>query len=697
MPPSYGPPNSSDCRWTAFYQGHTVDPKSKRYPAICKYCNLSYASARLEVLAKHIQSGDCKEIPADKRREYNVKLQQLVKSNKVRERDPADDGAADAVKPVAKKQPTQISLYGSFLDKKLTIQEQEKIDTALVDFVATGNLPFNIVNNPAFDKFIYAIHRGSSYALPSRDTLVSRAFDASIEIIANKKKALKQQGPWILGTDGWKDAAGRSVHGIMAIKREKQVILKLDDITTIRHSSAEMAKSIKDHAGDYFDLIDPKQVIAIVTDNPSVMVSMRTMIKDEFPNVIGVPCVLHVVNLMLKDTLGIAAITPVVDKIKTIANFFKAGFWQVQALEWGKSNNVTHGFVTHVETRWYSMAKVCKSVVSYQRFLQDVAGKFNVREKRVHRELIDYILDDMMFAVAKEVVEIVNPFVEAIAILEASDAHVGQVIIQMCHIRHALQQLSMRTDAGKAMKKHALKSLAARCDKFDTPVHWTAMFLTPSTKSIAVSKKPLKFFWNTCILPLLKDWAFDAETVEKALQECVLWFNNGSGDIVGIDPLVQWQANTTHPHLAKLAQLVLSIVPHSGSVERLFSQLGAIKTKARNSMDSANLETLAHVKEKNNFDNDKTMKRRRKKDIVDVQVQLEENDHDSVEETMDQPEDVITTSEGFTNSTDWFTVNFDWSIYTGVIRIKARRPEVAELPTDGLSSSLDWRTEAFMM
>jgi hypothetical protein len=57
-----------------------------------------------------------------------------------------------------------------------------------------------------------------------------------------------------------------------------------------------------------------------------------------------------------------------------------------------------------------------------------------------------------------------------------------------------------------------------------------------------------------------------------------------------------WKLLPTNNPLVKLAILVLSFVPNSASVERLFSKLGDIKTKKRNRMGTKKLRDTAYIK-----------------------------------------------------------------------------------------------------
>jgi hypothetical protein len=186
-----------------------------------------------------------------------------------------------------------------------------------------------------------------------------------------------------------------------------------------------------------------KQVIGIVSDNPNVMLAMFSQLVEEFPNAISVPCTLHVINLMLKDILAGPLVQKLVDKVKKIANYFKSdiGVPSPWLRGMGKDTKVVHGFVSHVETRLYSIAMVCESVYNYMAWLQHIVtqsdascnppeahqlivtqsdASCNPPEAHDMNLMIEWIEDDMAFASLKEMILLMEPFIAVIPILDAS-------------------------------------------------------------------------------------------------------------------------------------------------------------------------------------------------------------------------------------------------------------------------------------
>jgi len=62
------------------------------------------------------------------------------------------------------------------------------------------------------------------------------------------------------------------------------------------------------------------------------------------------------------------------------------------------------------------------------------------------------------------------------------------------------------------------------------------------------------------------------------------------------DPIKMWQLLPTENPLVKLSIRLLSFVPSSASIERIFSLMGDTKTKKRNKMKTKKLQDITYVK-----------------------------------------------------------------------------------------------------
>lgn len=109
--------------------------------------------------------------------------------------------------------------------------------------------------------------------------------------------------------------------------------------------------------------------IAVTTDSPSVMVCFRSIITTKHPHIIKLRCILHDLNTMAKWILKSenARVKVIIKSNKILVNYFTESFYYDEVLQdWRKSNDVNHGLETYSESRWYSFAKVFRSVDAHE-------------------------------------------------------------------------------------------------------------------------------------------------------------------------------------------------------------------------------------------------------------------------------------------------------------------------------------------
>ena len=120
------------------------------------------------------------------------------------------------------------------------------LNELLLKLIVSASLPFSIVRNPNFTKFLQALR--PSYKIPSSTTLR----DSLLFKVWSKEKTKFQDHikfspdiSIILGADGWTDIAGRSIFGVVAIlisDRPRTFLLRLKDISQERHTSDNLKK-----------------------------------------------------------------------------------------------------------------------------------------------------------------------------------------------------------------------------------------------------------------------------------------------------------------------------------------------------------------------------------------------------------------------------------------------------------------------
>ncbi|TFK57938.1 hypothetical protein BDN72DRAFT_918343 [Pluteus cervinus] len=114
-------------------------------------------------------------------------------------------------------------------------------------------------------------------------------------------------------------------------------------------------------------LEDGKNVVALTTDSPTVMRSLRRKFQEKFPWVIILGCFLHALNGIVGKISAHADIKPILTKNARIVSFFNTShYWGGQLKIEAKTMGITRSLQTRTETRWYSMVLQGISLLSYR-------------------------------------------------------------------------------------------------------------------------------------------------------------------------------------------------------------------------------------------------------------------------------------------------------------------------------------------
>jgi hypothetical protein len=184
--------------------------------------------------------------------------------------------------------------------------------------------------------------------------------------------------------DGWEDKLKRSLYGTVAAGiGEFPTVLSLEELTGIRGTADTYLETIQ-KAMKHNEIEEAKNIIALTTDDPSVMRAFRRKFKNIFfwvlvsPSVdlservmTGVlqifPCFLHNLNTIIGKIVSYPSMKQVATKSARIVYYFNSThYWGGQLDKEAKSLNITRGLKTNTESRWYSLILQAISVDSYR-------------------------------------------------------------------------------------------------------------------------------------------------------------------------------------------------------------------------------------------------------------------------------------------------------------------------------------------
>ena len=110
------------------------------------------------------------------------------------------------------------------------------------------------------------------------------------------KNAWSQKGVSIV-SDGWSDPQRRSLINFMAVTESGPIFLKAIDCSNEIKDKDFIAKLMREVIME----VGHSNVVQIVTDNAAVCKATGLIIEVEFPSIYWTPCVVHTLNLALKN------------------------------------------------------------------------------------------------------------------------------------------------------------------------------------------------------------------------------------------------------------------------------------------------------------------------------------------------------------------------------------------------------------
>uniref|UniRef100_A0A7N2LNF3 Uncharacterized protein n=1 Tax=Quercus lobata TaxID=97700 RepID=A0A7N2LNF3_QUELO len=129
-----------------------------------------------------------------------------------------------------------------------------------------------------------------------RTTLLQKEKAHIEKLLRAIKDTWKEKGLSIV-SDGWTDVQKRPLINFMATSQKVPIFIKSIDGTKEykdKHFIADLFLKVVGEVG-------PQHVVQIITDNASVMKAAGSIVEAEYPHIFWSPCVVHTLNLALKN------------------------------------------------------------------------------------------------------------------------------------------------------------------------------------------------------------------------------------------------------------------------------------------------------------------------------------------------------------------------------------------------------------
>ena len=188
------------------------------------------------------------------------------------------------------------------LEKAFKNSAREQLDGEIARMFYTGGLSFNLAKNP---HYIRSFNRACAYPIPGyrppgynalRTTLLQKE-RLNIERMLEPIKHLWQQKGVSVCSDGWSDSQRRPLINVMAVSESGPMFMKAVNCageSKDKHFISELLIACIQEIG-------PQNVVQVITDNASACKAAGALINARFPHIFWTPCVVHTLNLALKN------------------------------------------------------------------------------------------------------------------------------------------------------------------------------------------------------------------------------------------------------------------------------------------------------------------------------------------------------------------------------------------------------------
>ncbi|GLB43923.1 hypothetical protein LshimejAT787_1501070 [Lyophyllum shimeji] len=391
---------------------------------------------------------------------------------------------------VPKKRP-RTTLAG-LVDFPLTEAQKQRADVKLFRFIVHMNIAFSVTENWYFNDFLRDLR--PLYVTPSRYVILHSIMDSeAARVRLEELERIQKRSKLTYLIDGWEDLLKRSLYGSVAAEvGQYPTVLSLEDMTGNR-ATAEGIMDATEKAMREMDLLDGRKFIAMTTDNPTVMQTVRRKFKEKYFWVLTFACFLHQLNTLIGEICAFPAMKKAITQATRAVTFFNSShYWGGQVKDEAKLVKVTRGLKKNCKSRFYAITLLCNSVLENRKsgspYLEYAAQKKTNGLSPVAADVVAIILYSPDFwEKIRQLLKFVKLIVDAIGNVEARDANLADCMLELLRCSKALLEVKREDGDDINFALHARAVFNRRFAIMDTDHHALALFLHPLCRKLAVS------------------------------------------------------------------------------------------------------------------------------------------------------------------------------------------------------------------
>ncbi|XP_050387765.1 uncharacterized protein LOC126804047 [Argentina anserina] len=519
---------------------------------------------------------------------------------------------------------------GTALEKAFQNNSREQCDGEIARMFYTGGLSFNLARNPHYRLSYVRASSLPGYVPPGynalRTTLLQKEKKNLQLHLQPIKDSWNAKGVSIC-SDGWSDPQRRPIINLIAANANGPMMLRA--VNT--QGEIKTGDMIVDLIIECIKEVGHENIVQIVTDNAANCVKAGAIISSKYPSIFWTPCVVHTLNLAVKNICAPSLQTRNNDDVYDACKWIGPLAYDVSFI---KNFIMNHGmrlvmFTEHCDLKLLTIAstRFASTLVMFKRFKKIKAGlqhmvisnkwdDYKEDDVRKAAAVKQKILDEMFWDELDYVISFTEPIYSMIRRSDTDKSSLHLVyewwedMIQ--NVKKAIyrkERKQLHEDSSFWNVVH--KVLMSRWSKSSTPLHCMAHSLNPkyyspewlledSTRKAPHQDIDITRERKNCILKYFDDADQRREVnVEYSnFSLCMDDFCNVDAmhDRSILHPLKWWAVHgASSPRLQALAFKLLRQPSSSSCCERNWSTYKFIHSATRNKITPQRAEDLVYV------------------------------------------------------------------------------------------------------
>ncbi|XP_024531921.1 uncharacterized protein LOC112346664 [Selaginella moellendorffii] len=179
----------------------------------------------------------------------------------------------------------------------------EALDDAVAEFCFAKNISFNTIRRDNLKRMLKVAAKVGRPMIDNlmgyeklRTTELQRIYNNVQKRLEDVRLSWRTYGCTIV-TDGWSDIKKRSLINFMVSSVRGSIFLKAMDSKNAKKTGAWLFEQLKQVIAE----VGVENIVQVVMDNASNCVVMGELLQQEFPQIVHVRCVCHIMDLLFED------------------------------------------------------------------------------------------------------------------------------------------------------------------------------------------------------------------------------------------------------------------------------------------------------------------------------------------------------------------------------------------------------------